>query len=261
MVREAMMSGKSLNRNKSALPATATLSPGDFPLGSMLSRAAARSMLATLDPPQDDLDAVVLFAGVTLLNARMDPSYPELERSAAYSRGKDLSRQSATVGTDFSFEGSTLATRLFHMAFGRTPERGDLLRYEDVKVARSPVWHVLHVKEFIAAWNRQILGLPCPLRVDEDNRIFRHLGRTAAKENNDQEWQEDLEHRHSADVVWSLIKSEVQDYRDSEITGMTFTGSSWRLATKRELQEVEIEPTGGLLGLLATAASQIEEGA
>lgn len=260
------MRDKSLKKQENRSDSPATLSPGDFPLGSMLSRAAARSMLAKLAPPQDDLDALCLFGGVALLNTRMEPSYPELERTTAYARGKAMRQESDATGTDSSFEGLSMATRLFHMAFGRNPALGDVLRYDDVVAARHPAWHVVRVKQFIAAWNRQISGLPCPLRVDEHGRVYRHLGRTATRENNGQEWQEDLEHRDSADVAWSLIEEEAQASSDRSqqmpaSDGVRFTGSGWRPATKRELQEIEIEPTGGLLGLLTKAAIRIEEGA
>jgi hypothetical protein len=63
------MSGKSLNGNGKVARASATLSPGDFSVGSMLSRAAARSMLANYGMPQE-----TSMMGVSISSAVLVPT-------------------------------------------------------------------------------------------------------------------------------------------------------------------------------------------
>jgi hypothetical protein len=219
---------------------------------------------------QADHDALTLYHGVVLLNARMDPSYAELERTEIYVRGEELSTESAIPSNYFESVNSTPATLAFHLGFGRNPDRGDLLRFGDVKLIHSPAWYVKSVRDFSDAWTRQIPTLPCPLRVDDDNQVFCRLGRTATKENNGQEWEEVVEHRHRVERCWREIEEEalkgdlhIPDHPEQlpAIAGVTFTGLKWRPATKRELLEIEIEPSGGLLGLLVKVASRIEKGA
>lgn len=275
------MNTKTLKGNEIRFAQVATgLSPADFPLGSLESRAIARAVLEHAERmapqiPQVDQDALSLYHGVVLLNATMDPSYAELERTAAYARGAELSEASDAADADFVSGSSTPATLAFHLGFGRNPDRGDLLRFRDVELIHSPAWYVRNVRDFSAAWNRQITTLPCPLRVDDDNRVFFRLGRTARKENSDQEWREIVEHLHRAEKCWRSIEIEalggdrlyIPDdpeqlpIEKEALEGVTFNGVRWRPASARELLEVEIEPSGGLLGLLVRAASRIEEGA
>jgi hypothetical protein len=275
------VNGKPLKGNEIRFAQVATgLSPSDFPLGSLESRAIARRVLEHAERmapqmPQADQDALILYRGVVLLNATMDPSYAELERTAAYVRGEELSTESAIPSNYFESVNSTPATLAFHLGFGRTPERGDLLRFRDVELIHSPGWYVKNVRDFSEAWTRQLTTLPCPLRVDDDNRVFCRLGKTARKENGGQEWQEVIEHLHRVERCWRSIEIEAlggdriyipddpqQLPTEKEaLEGVTFDGLKWRPATGRELQEVEIEPSGGLLGLLVEASSRIEEGA
>src|SRR5437660_2020694 len=58
--------------------------PGDFPIGSLESRAAARATVEHAKKHNDELspedqDALTLYCGAPLLTSGMSPSYPELE--------------------------------------------------------------------------------------------------------------------------------------------------------------------------------------
>jgi len=69
--------------------------PGDFPIGSMESRAAARAVVEHAKLHKDELsqeddDALTLYHLVPLLTSPMSPSYQELEATAAYKRGKEV---------------------------------------------------------------------------------------------------------------------------------------------------------------------------
>jgi hypothetical protein len=76
------------NRKYPSLPATG-INPASFALGSMESRAAVRALLKRRsDLSDDDLDALIIYAGAVHLDARMKPSYRELEATAVYQRGE-----------------------------------------------------------------------------------------------------------------------------------------------------------------------------
>src|SRR6266446_1920884 len=148
--------------------------PGDFPIGSMESRAAARAVVehAKLhkdELSQEDADALTLYNGVALLTSPMSPSYPELEATAAYKRGKEVyERLHGPVTPGFPEPSIGLAALLFKHRFGREPVPDDVLRYQDVLLR-----DLVDYDRFIAAWHRQIPELPCPLKV-EDSHIFWH---------------------------------------------------------------------------------------
>jgi hypothetical protein len=76
-----------------SLPATG-INPASFPLGSNgiggRNPCAAAALLRFCD---DDLDALVLYAGAVYLDSRMKPNYREREATDAYQRGAELCRQ------------------------------------------------------------------------------------------------------------------------------------------------------------------------
>ena len=152
-----------MNRNGIGPRLTATgISPADFSLGSLQSRAAARALLSRRNAlSQYDEDALILYGGAVFVNARMSPSYMELEATAAYTRGKELYEQ-------------------------RHGSSGDVLLFEDVQLSHSPAVNGFRFGPFIAAWHRRIPELPCPLKL-EDGRVFERLD---PRFNNGQEWEE-----------------------------------------------------------------------
>ena len=120
-------------RKYPSLPATG-INPASFPLGSMESRAAIRALLLRrADMSDDDLDALVLYAGAVYLDARMTPSYRELEATAAYQRGAELCRQrrgpTVLAHLDQHLERSSPASLEFEAVNGRELEVGDRLSY------------------------------------------------------------------------------------------------------------------------------------
>src|ERR1700730_17893867 len=141
------------DRKYPALPATG-INPSSFPLGSMESRAAIRALLLHRSAlSDDDLEALVLYAGVVYLDARMAPSYRELEATAAYQRGAELCRLR---------RGPTLLAHLdqhleFESVNGREPKAGDVLSFEDVAGDQSAEFFVA----FIDAWNRWLVVNDC----------------------------------------------------------------------------------------------------
>jgi hypothetical protein len=262
------MYGKSLILNRIRLAQAATgFSPADFPIGSLESRAAARALLdqvVRMKPKlsQYDKDALTLYGGEVLLNARMSPDGSDLEKTGAFARGRELHDQlQCPAVSSSSLESHSMAFGMFEHAFGRTPKPGDILRYKTVQITQCAAITNLWFERFIAAWGRQIPEKPCPLRV-ENGRFFLRLN---PRLNNGQEWEEDTS--HSPERYWCCIESEARgpDAKLPEpkdmptIAGVVFLDvlegeRRWRAATERELEEAWIEPTGGILGVLAKAA-------
>jgi hypothetical protein len=164
------------DRKHTSPPATG-INPASFPLGSMESRAAIRALLLRRSAlSDDDLDALVLYAGAFCLDARMKPNYRELEATAAYQRGAELYRLrrglTLLAHVDQHLERSTLASLAFESVNGREPREGDLLSYEDVVKDRS----VEFFAAFIDAWERRLPGIVCPLKLQDGELYFRTRG-------------------------------------------------------------------------------------
>ncbi len=136
-------------RKYPSLPATG-INPASFPLGSMESRAAIRALLLGRSAlSDDDMDALVLYAGAVHLDATMKPSYRELEATAAYQRGAELCRQrrgsTVLAHLDQHLERSSAASLAFESVNGREPRAGDVLGYQDVaKRAKRGVHRHFH---------------------------------------------------------------------------------------------------------------------
>jgi hypothetical protein len=148
-----------------------------FPLGSMESRAAIRAMLLRRsDLSDDDRNALVLFAGAVFLDARMTPSYRELECTAAYQRGAELCRMrrgpTLPAHLDQHLERISIASLEFESVNEREPRAGDVLSYEDVAREQRAEFFAA----FINAWDRRLPGLVCPLKLENGDLHFRTLG-------------------------------------------------------------------------------------
>jgi hypothetical protein len=179
--------------------------PGDFPVGSMESRAAARALVEHAKghkeelSPEDD-DALTLYCLTCLLTSRMSPSYAELEKTAAYKRGKEVDeRLHGPIIPGLPGPSIGTAALSFQMRFGREPVAGDVLRYQDVFVCDLVIYNT-----FITAWCRQIPELPCPLKVENGHLFFRQ----DPKCNDGQEWNGPDERTLSD---WSCVEAEAND--------------------------------------------------
>src|SRR5271157_4536084 len=83
----------------------------------------------------------------------------------------------------------TRASGEFELAFGREPKPGDILRYKHVAQMHSPGIHADHFGKIIAAWERQLPHLTCPLKFEEW-RLLRRL--KPEKRGDESKWEEDI---------------------------------------------------------------------
>jgi hypothetical protein len=68
---------------------------------------------------------------------------------------------------DVRLKRCTLASAAFEFVFDREPEVGDILRLEHVATLHSPEVNAFYSCKFIAAWQRQLSHLECPLSFEE----------------------------------------------------------------------------------------------
>jgi hypothetical protein len=208
MTANMMISG----RDYPSLPATG-INPASFPLGTLESRATIRALLLHRSAlSDDDLDALVLYAGAVYLNAKMTPNYRELEATAAYQRGAELYRQrrgpTLLAHLDPHLERSSPASLEFERANGREPKAGDVLSYDDVARDRSTEFFAA----FINAWNRRLPGLVCPLKLENGELYFRTLGDGSCEV-----WQENTDagpHARWRHVEWDATDNEPRAVED-----------------------------------------------
>jgi hypothetical protein len=151
--------------------------PGNYPLGSMESRAAARAMLAAQEPSfsEEEADAFVLYKGYFLLTARMSPDYHDVEQLEIYKLGKNVYEaiygEIVPMHLNPAAQRGTTASFAFEMRFNREPEAGDVLHLSDVKARHRE--DVDGMRSFVDVWNRRVANLKCPFLVEENKLLCR----------------------------------------------------------------------------------------
>jgi len=183
----------------------------------------------------------------------MTPSYLDLEQTPIYARGRELSERDKVNGKRTALSKYILdSTRTtagtdFCAAFGRAPTRGDVLRFDDVRLIFGPELHLIYLKRFIDAWVRQ-LTMTCPLKV-ENGRVFRRIiGRLRV---DPPTWEEEMPRRDYA-VRWRAIEREAG--REG-ILGVVFEDEGrCRPATEGELAGPPVKSDKGIVGILLKVA-------
>jgi hypothetical protein len=150
------------NRN-SGLPATTSQPrPGDFPLGSAQSRAAARAAISARQPQLSQYDVECL-AIESLSHHLQGTAWPKaMEKVPAWQHGRELIKSSP----DFpkwleamrqfgarKFGPCPFASIAFIDAYGRQPSAGDVLKYMDLK---QPAVTAEDVNELRSIWERRV---------------------------------------------------------------------------------------------------------
>jgi len=154
---------KSLNRNGNGLRLPATvIKPGDYPLGSLESRVAARALaLQERQPPvlsPYDQDALTLYCGMWA------PNREALEMTAIYQRGRELHElevgPTLPAHLDEHCKRCTFASLAFEEVHGREPKTGEVLRFSDVQAIHNPEVYEAWFQHFADAWSRQFPAVP-----------------------------------------------------------------------------------------------------
>ncbi len=152
--------------------------PGDYPLGSLESRAAARLILASQEPTvsEEEADALLLYERSAFrVTAGMSPDYHDLQELEIYKLGRQVSEaiygEIVPLHLDPGFQRGTAASFAFEKTFHKEPEAGDVLLYTDVKARHME--DVDSMRAFVDVWNRRVANLPCPFRVEEGKLLCR----------------------------------------------------------------------------------------
>ena len=142
---------------------------------------------------QFDEDALAIYNAMPYLNARMTPTYDEVEPTAIYRRGQELRNKLygpiIPAALDQHVKRYTRESGEFELAFGREPKAGDMLRYQHLALMHSAENHSRLFGRFIEAWERQLPQLTCPLKF-EDGRLFRRL--LPERRGEESRWEENV---------------------------------------------------------------------
>jgi hypothetical protein len=195
--------------------------PGDFPLGSMESRAAARAVIAgtsRVDPYDRDCMLIYAFGSVLPYSTMYSDRLPGTD---LYKRGRELSEaQHPTIPAhlDQHLQRCTTASLTFervhrydHHGYGgprlREPRPGDTLTYAEVAASKGP--DEILTEKAREAWERHFPAWPFPVRIENGRRLER-LARPAPGQ---PEWEEnDI---FGLDRTWASIEQEALGLRDN----------------------------------------------
>jgi hypothetical protein len=172
------MQGKSSSLNRIRIAQVATgMSPADHPLGSLESRSIARVLLdhvartkPQLSEYDEDACTIYRFARHFLRGSDLDQSFRNVQGSLPYQRGCELNERESV------HESHRTPVSFFEELFERSgiepPPR-------DAKWREPFLWcFVLAslLQYFQAAWERQLVNLPFPIRTEiegwEDARLY-----------------------------------------------------------------------------------------
>lgn len=182
--------------------------PGDFPLGSPESRAAARAMLQRRTRLSlYDVDCYALYACTTHLHAGADPDYQWKEKTDFYRRGREVRDELhgpiIPSHLDPEYPRRTSASIGFEATHGRLPEPGDILRYEEIAQFYSAEKVKAEVEQIQGVWARRLAETPCPFRYENGKMLVRQK---------DGSWE--LDWLEDADTHWNNIQDDaLERYR------------------------------------------------
>jgi hypothetical protein len=176
--------------------------PGEFPLGSPASRAAARALLERRKPLTPyDKDCSVLYGCACYLGGHARPDCRWLESTPHYQRGQEISeRERGEIISDYLDPESprrTITSILFEYSIGRLPEPGDVLRYQDVAARFRGENIRAEVETIQRAWVRRLPDTLCPFRCEQGKMLIHQDNGT---------WK--ARFSHHAPTLWHMIEDE-----------------------------------------------------
>ena len=186
--------------------------PGDFPLGSVESRAAARGKLMRVQwMTPYDRDCLVIRGMVPLLYS-YSPNSRDIHETEVGKRGWEISQALHPIipyhldpfqQQQFRFSRCRETFMDFHILRRRLPISGDILQWQEIE-SRWGVQAMAHrVAEFCAAWERGLPQLPCPVKFEQDRVWCRSAESTRSKEI----WEQDCIPQ-TAPEIWPIIEAE-----------------------------------------------------
>jgi len=149
------------------------MKPGEFPLGSLESRALAQRQHLS----DEEFGCLLIYNWTVYCTAQVSPDYSQIEPTIAYQRGKEISeRRNGPVvpaHDDPHYKRSTTASLAFEQVNGREPRAGDILTRAEYEAHRQKYYADVY-PAWREAWDTLMGGLPCPLKL-EDGKLYGRL--------------------------------------------------------------------------------------
>jgi len=189
------MDGKPVSVNRVRLAQAATgISPADYPLGSLESRAAMRAVIdqANRMKPQlsqYDADASLIHFVVGRLSDNTTPRQSEMKSIEIYRHAEELdTRRAETTGENWRGDSGTRLEKILNNLLCRSgepqlTEHPPEIRHEVALYLASAL--MLTAAEL--AWERQLPDLPFPIRLEDDARLY--LRRPSGQWEGADEWE------------------------------------------------------------------------
>lgn len=202
-----------LHENHDRLGATDSApQPGDFPLGSVESRAAARGKLMRMQEMTPfDKDCLVIKRMVPLIYS-YSPNSRDIHETDVGKRGWEICQTLNPIvpyhldpfqQQQSRFRRCHQAYMQFHILRRRLPVPGDALQQQEIERRWGVQVMARVVGEFRAAWLRRLPQLPCPVKFDQD-RVW---CRSAESNRSEEIWEQDYIPQ-TAPEIWPLIEAE-----------------------------------------------------
>jgi hypothetical protein len=195
--------------------------PGDFPLGSPESRAAARAKVGRmLEMTPYDSDCFSILSMNACVNYQHSPNYSDIQDTEAYLRGWELWTTMYPIipmhldpfnKQESRFSHCRETYGVFHALRNKVPIAGDVLRRDEVILIWGVEAVAQEIADFRSAWNRQLPQFRCPIRFEDDKQWLR----SAESKRGEDSWEED-DDRCTASELWSIIEVEALGGRAAE---------------------------------------------
>jgi hypothetical protein len=146
-----------------------SLRPGDFPLGSVKSRAVARALVSARQPKltSGDLECLQIVRMTQYLHAGAWPSYSEMQKLPVWQRGRELVKASEGYEEYLEAMRQLGAGRPFNLGAiatmsGWKPSDGDIWRWME----NNPPVTAERVEQWRAIWVRRVPEYSFPFKFE-----------------------------------------------------------------------------------------------
>jgi len=192
-----------------------SIRPGDFPLGSAESRAAARAKLQQVQKMTPyDRDCLSIYNMMYAVPYAHSPNSSDIKDTDVYKRGHELSAALDPVVPMYldpfyqqerRYSRCQEAYLYFHVLYRRLPISGDVLHREVIETTWGVEEVAEHIGKFRAAWRRQFPQFPCPWKFEDGKEWLR----SAESKPGHEVWRQ-YNGPGTAPEIWSRIEAEAQ---------------------------------------------------